>query len=86
MSDFVKCAFVHEVNNLLTVILAHTDLLTTEYAASLPARKHLQAIRSAAQRIANTVYCEECALYEVLRKTEDHAQDRKREAASAAAD
>lgn len=81
MSALVKCALAHEINNLLTVILAHTDSLTTEYAASLPAGDHLQAIMSAAHRIANSVYCHECALHEALRKRDDQP----REAASATA-
>jgi hypothetical protein len=62
MSVIVRCAFSHQVNNLLTVILAHADSLTAHCTSSPPAQAHLEAILSAAHRLASSAYCHECGL------------------------
>ena len=72
MPSLVKCSLAHEINNLLTVILAHADSLSGHCSSSTPARKHLEAILLAAHRLSNSVYCHECNLHRAGRQAEDH--------------
>ena len=74
MSALVTCGLTHEINNLLTVILAHADSLTAHCSSSPPAREHLDAISNAAHRIAFAVYSHESDLQKAVRQTDQQHQ------------
>ncbi len=70
MSALVTCRLSHEINNLLTVILAHADSLTAHCSSSPAAREHLEAISNAAHRIASAAYSHESDLQKGVKQTE----------------
>lgn len=70
MSALVTCRLSHEINNLLTVILAHADSLTAHCSSSQAACEHLEAISNAAHRIASAAYSHESDLQKGVKQTE----------------
>ncbi len=55
-----RCLLEHDLNNQLAIILAHCDLLRTRVSVATKGSQNVQAIRSAAECIAEIVTTHQC--------------------------